>query len=131
MHRHRGGPGQDLHLDLRQAIHHINPSFAWKPTLAGAASAVADEFASIPQVFSVNITTGHDNLYAFVVAADQPLLAKLIVETLPAIAGLSRVQSALMIQLFSGTRWRLGGLTPDQVQAVTPEPAKKRSGARI
>jgi hypothetical protein len=34
MHRHRGGPGQDLHLDLRQAVHHINPSFAWKPTLA-------------------------------------------------------------------------------------------------
>jgi hypothetical protein len=33
MHRHRGGPGQDLHLDLRQAVHHINPSFAWKPTL--------------------------------------------------------------------------------------------------
>ncbi|MGO9035344.1 hypothetical protein [Mycobacterium sp.] len=23
MHRHRGGPGQDLHLDLRQAVHHI------------------------------------------------------------------------------------------------------------
>ncbi|HME76892.1 MAG TPA: AsnC family transcriptional regulator [Mycobacterium sp.] len=31
----------------------------------GAASAVADEFAAIPQVFSVNITTGQDNLYAF------------------------------------------------------------------
>ena len=41
----------------------------------GAASAVADEFAAIPQVFSVNITTGPDNLYAFVIAADQPLLA--------------------------------------------------------
>ena len=24
-HRHRGGPGQDLHLDLRQAVHTINP----------------------------------------------------------------------------------------------------------
>jgi DNA-binding Lrp family transcriptional regulator len=91
----------------------------------GAASAVADEFAAIPQVFSVNITTGQDNLYAFVVAADQPLLAKLIVDKLPAIAGLNRVQSALMTQLFSGTRWRLGGLSPDQVRAVTPEPAKR------
>lgn len=28
MHRHRGGPGQDLQLDLRQAVHHINPSYA-------------------------------------------------------------------------------------------------------
>jgi DNA-binding Lrp family transcriptional regulator len=90
----------------------------------GAAPAVADEFASIPQVFSVNITTGHDNLYAFVIAADQPRLAALVVDTLPAIAGLYRVQSALMTQLFSGTRWRLGGLSPDQARAVTPEPAK-------
>jgi DNA-binding Lrp family transcriptional regulator len=90
----------------------------------GAAATVAAEFASIPQVFSVNITTGPDNLYAFVVAADQPLLAALVVDRLPAITGLSRVQSALMTQLFSGTRWRLGGLSPDQVRAVTPEPAK-------
>ena len=90
----------------------------------GAAATVAAEFASIPQVFSVNITTGPDNFYAFVVAADQPLLAALVVDRLPAIAGLNRVQSALMTQLFSGTRWRLGGLSPDQVRAVTPEPAK-------
>jgi DNA-binding Lrp family transcriptional regulator len=90
----------------------------------GTAPAVASEFAAIPQVFSVNITTGRDNLYAFVIAADQPLLAALVVDMLPAITGLNRVQSALMTQLFSGTRWRLGGLSPDQVRAVTPEPAK-------
>jgi DNA-binding Lrp family transcriptional regulator len=90
----------------------------------GAASAVANEFAAIPQVFSVNITTGRDNIYALVVAADQPLLAELLVDTLPAVSGLNRVQSALLTQLFSGTRWRLGGLSPDQVRAVTPEPAK-------
>jgi DNA-binding Lrp family transcriptional regulator len=59
-----------------------------------------------------------------VVAADQPLLAELLVDTLPAVSGLNRVQSALLTQLFSGTRWRLGGLSPDQVRAVTPEPAK-------
>jgi crotonobetainyl-CoA:carnitine CoA-transferase CaiB-like acyl-CoA transferase len=35
MHRLRGGPGQHLHVDLRQAVHHINPSFRWEPTLAG------------------------------------------------------------------------------------------------
>ena len=40
------------------------------------------------------------------------------------IAGLNRVQSSLMTELFSGTRWRLGGLSSDQVRAVTPEPAK-------
>ncbi len=41
MHRHRGGPGQDLHLDLREAVHHINPSFHWHPTLAGEFPSIA------------------------------------------------------------------------------------------
>jgi DNA-binding Lrp family transcriptional regulator len=90
----------------------------------GAAQAVASEFALIPQVFSVNITTGKDNLYALVVAANQPLLAELVVDTLPAVAGLNRVQSALITNLFSDARWRLGGLSPGQVRAVTPESAK-------
>ena len=35
LHRHRGGPAQDLHLDLRQALHTINPSAFWHPTLNG------------------------------------------------------------------------------------------------
>lgn len=57
MHRHRGSPGQDLHLDLRQEVHHINPSFAWKPTLAV-------EFPSIALVLSAQD------------AVFEPLLAK-------------------------------------------------------
>ena len=35
LHRHRGGPAQDLHLDLRQAVHTINPGAFWHPTLNG------------------------------------------------------------------------------------------------
>ena len=34
-HRRRGGPAQDLHLDLRQAVHTINPAAFWRPTLNG------------------------------------------------------------------------------------------------
>jgi crotonobetainyl-CoA:carnitine CoA-transferase CaiB-like acyl-CoA transferase len=34
-HRQRGGPAQDLHLDLRQAVHTINPGAFWHPTLNG------------------------------------------------------------------------------------------------
>lgn len=34
-HRHRGGPAQDLELDLRQAVHSINPGAFWHPTLNG------------------------------------------------------------------------------------------------
>jgi crotonobetainyl-CoA:carnitine CoA-transferase CaiB-like acyl-CoA transferase len=33
--RHRSGPSQDLHLDLRQAVHQINPHAFWHPTVAG------------------------------------------------------------------------------------------------
>ena len=89
----------------------------------GSAQSVANEFATRPQVFSVNITTGKDNIYALLVAADQPLLSELIVDVLPAVTGTVRVQSALITELFSGTRWRLGGLSSGQVRAVTPDPA--------
>uniref|UniRef100_UPI001C24A7E6 CoA transferase n=1 Tax=Nocardia alni TaxID=2815723 RepID=UPI001C24A7E6 len=34
-HRRRGGPDQDLHVDLRQAVHGITPHAFWHPTLAG------------------------------------------------------------------------------------------------
>ncbi|MGB8389517.1 Lrp/AsnC family transcriptional regulator [Mycobacterium sp.] len=87
----------------------------------GAAPSVANELAGRPQVFSVNITTGRDNIYALLVAADQPLLSALIVDVLPAVTGLLRVQSALITKLFSGTRWRLGGLSSGQLHAVTPD----------
>jgi crotonobetainyl-CoA:carnitine CoA-transferase CaiB-like acyl-CoA transferase len=34
-HRHRGGPDQDLGLDLRQAVHGVTPGAFWHPTLNG------------------------------------------------------------------------------------------------
>jgi crotonobetainyl-CoA:carnitine CoA-transferase CaiB-like acyl-CoA transferase len=34
-HRQRRGPGQHLELDLRQAVHEINPGAFWHPTLNG------------------------------------------------------------------------------------------------
>jgi crotonobetainyl-CoA:carnitine CoA-transferase CaiB-like acyl-CoA transferase len=34
-HRQRRGPQQDLRLDLRQAVHAINPGAFWRPTLNG------------------------------------------------------------------------------------------------
>jgi crotonobetainyl-CoA:carnitine CoA-transferase CaiB-like acyl-CoA transferase len=38
LHRCRGGAAQDLELDLRQAVHGINPSAFWHPTLSGEAA---------------------------------------------------------------------------------------------
>jgi crotonobetainyl-CoA:carnitine CoA-transferase CaiB-like acyl-CoA transferase len=37
-HRRRGGPAQDLELDLRQAVHAINPDLSWHPKLNGQPS---------------------------------------------------------------------------------------------
>ncbi len=34
-HRQRGGPAQDLAVDLRQAVHGINPGAFWHPTVNG------------------------------------------------------------------------------------------------
>src|SRR5262249_9171578 len=52
LHRHGGGAGQELHLDLRQAVHHINPSYVREPTLAGEFPSIAlvldNPFALIP-----------------------------------------------------------------------------------
>jgi DNA-binding Lrp family transcriptional regulator len=89
----------------------------------GAASSVTTQFASRPHLFSVNVTSGRDNVYALLVAADQRLLSELIVDVLPATPGLCRVRSALITQLFSGASWRLGGLSADQLRAVKPAPA--------
>ena len=97
----------------------------------GAAQQVAAEFASRPQVFSVNITTGTDNLYALLVAVGQPLLSELIVDVLPAVPGLLRVQASLLTELFSGTRWRLGGLSSGQVRAIAPDPATVAPEAQV
>ncbi|HYB38447.1 MAG TPA: Lrp/AsnC family transcriptional regulator [Mycobacterium sp.] len=88
----------------------------------GVAQSVATQLAALPQVFSVNITTGSDNVYALLVAADQWLLSELLVDVLPRVEGLRHVQTAQITQMFSGTRWRLGGLSSSQVRAVTPEP---------
>jgi crotonobetainyl-CoA:carnitine CoA-transferase CaiB-like acyl-CoA transferase len=35
LHRLRGGPAQDLELDLREAVHSINPSAFWHPSVNG------------------------------------------------------------------------------------------------
>ncbi len=90
----------------------------------GATPSVATALAARPHVFSVNITTGQPNLFALLVAADQPLMSGLLVDALPAVPGLQRAQSSLITHLFSGTRWRLGGLSSGQVRTVASEPPK-------
>lgn len=89
----------------------------------GQAAAVADELARLPQVFSVHMTTGQHNVYALVATTDEAVLSELLVDRLPAMRGLRSLTTARVVHLFSGTRWRLGGISATQAKAVTEEPA--------
>jgi DNA-binding Lrp family transcriptional regulator len=80
---------------------------------------VAELWAAVPQVASVHITTGRYNVYGLVVAADESMLARLIVDVLPGVPGVRSVQTATMFRLFSGTFWRLGAISAHQAADVS------------
>lgn len=84
----------------------------------GAAQSVADRWAAMPHVFSVHITSGRYNVYALLVAADESMLSRLLLHSLPGIDGVRAVRSAVMFRLFSGTHWRLGAISARQVRDV-------------
>ncbi|WP_197508788.1 Lrp/AsnC family transcriptional regulator [Mycobacterium sp. 1081908.1] len=84
----------------------------------GAAPSVAKQLASVPQVFSVHITTGRYNVYALVLAADDMRLAHLLVDALPRTVGIRAVETASVVHLFSGVDWRLGAISAAQTKEV-------------
>jgi DNA-binding Lrp family transcriptional regulator len=88
----------------------------------GMAQQVADRWASVAQVFSVHLTTGRYNAYALIVAADDAMLARLLIDVLPATPGIRAIRSSTMFRLFSGTYWRLGAISPRQAREVAPGP---------
>jgi DNA-binding Lrp family transcriptional regulator len=85
----------------------------------GQTGTVAARWAAVPQVASVHITSGRYNVYGLVVAADESMLARLIVDILPGVAGVRAVQTATMVRLFSGTFWRLGAISAHQASDVS------------
>jgi hypothetical protein len=87
----------------------------------GAATEVAGRLAMVPQAFTVNLTSGRNDVYALVVAADQPTLARLLLDVLPGVGGLRGVETSPALRLFSSTRWRLGALTREDARAVASE----------
>ncbi|MBB5166436.1 Lrp/AsnC family transcriptional regulator [Mycobacterium sp. AZCC_0083] len=86
----------------------------------GQAQAVAEEWAAVPQAASVHITTGRYNVYGLIVAADESMLARLVVDVLPSVVGVRAVQTATMFRMFSGTYWRLGAISAHQAADVSP-----------
>jgi len=87
----------------------------------GAANRVAERLATVPQAFTVNLTSGRNDVYALVVAADQPTLARLLLDVLPGVGGLRGAETSPALRVFSSTRWRLGALTREDARAVAGE----------
>jgi DNA-binding Lrp family transcriptional regulator len=84
----------------------------------GQVQATAAALTALPQVFSVHLTTGTNDLYALVVAADAQILARLLLEDLPRVPGLLRVRTSVMTQMFSGAHWRLGAISRQQASEI-------------
>ncbi|MEZ0069101.1 DNA-binding Lrp family transcriptional regulator [Streptacidiphilus sp. MAP12-20] len=84
----------------------------------GQVQATAAALTALPQVFSVHLTTGTNDLYALVVAADAQILARLLLEDLPQVPGLLRVRSSVITQMFSGAHWRLGAISRQQASEI-------------
>lgn len=85
----------------------------------GRTGRVAEQWAAMPHVASVHITSGRYNVYGLVVAADEAMLARLIIDALPGVHGVTAVQTAMMFRLFSGTYWRLGPISAHQASDVS------------
>jgi DNA-binding Lrp family transcriptional regulator len=64
-----------------------------------SAEEVADDLAAVPEVFSVNIAIGAQDIEILVVAEDPPALNKLLADTLAGVAGVKRLTPALAVDV--------------------------------
>ena len=62
-----------------------------------APEAVARDLASLPEVFSVNVVVGAQDIEVLVVSQDQAALNELVGQRLPAVAGVRRLTPALAL----------------------------------
>ncbi|HHW83065.1 MAG TPA: Lrp/AsnC family transcriptional regulator [Actinomycetales bacterium] len=95
---------------------------------------VTEALVDLPQVASLQVTTGDYALYALVVTSDRDALASLILDGIGQIPGIRRLSTAVMVRLFGGRQWNLGALDPAQraeVKGRTLSPPARRSGAEV
>ncbi|MFT6288428.1 MAG: Lrp/AsnC family transcriptional regulator for asnA, asnC and gidA [Alcanivorax sp.] len=60
---------------------------------------VAKDLAAVPEVFSVNVATGAQDIEILVVAEDPPALNTLLANTLARVAGVKRLTPALAVNV--------------------------------
>ena len=84
--------------------------------------AVARELARLPEVFSVNVVVGAQDIEVLVVSQDQAALHELVARRLPAVAGVRRLTPALALDVLKNQ--------PDWVPFHELAPLQPSSGTR-
>jgi DNA-binding Lrp family transcriptional regulator len=116
-------------LGQRQ-LHTMSVAFLELSCEAGAATAVADELARQPHVFTVQHVAGSYDLWAIAIAPNLSILSEYLLHRLPRQPGITRVRTHIATRAFDlSLRWRLRVLNAEQVARLRPpvvDPASTR-----
>ena len=96
----------------------------------GRTEEVGRALAAVPQVASVYVTDGSFDVHSLVFASDMNALGSLLVDTLPRLGGTVRTRAKVVIDWFSGVRWRLGAISSGQERSVADDDAGADRRAR-
>lgn len=84
----------------------------------GRSEEVGRALARVPQVISVYLTAGTFDVQTLVFAATMADLTDLVVDHLPAVAGVTRARAHVGTEWYSRVRWRLGAISERDERAL-------------
>ncbi|GAA2787039.1 Lrp/AsnC family transcriptional regulator [Saccharopolyspora taberi] len=97
---------------------HVCGAFLDVDCAAGAASAVARELTCHPHVLTLERVAGPHELLVTVATGDLAAMSRYTLDVLPAIPGVTAVQTRIITYMFTeGGRWQVGAQTPEQLTA--------------
>lgn len=92
---------------------------------------VADHAARIPEIYSIDLTTGRRDLIATVAASDDVAMAEFILTRFSQIPGVRSVHTSLVTDVLRlGSDWRVGALTETQVRGIPPARPPRAAAAK-
>jgi DNA-binding Lrp family transcriptional regulator len=87
----------------------------------GQAAAIGEKLADVPQVVTIEHTTGEFDTVLIVTMPSLASLSDFLLIQLSQHPGIIRVRSHVCTKLFGGTSWRLGVLSPSQAGRLEPD----------
>lgn len=78
----------------------------------------AAELAQMSHVITIIAITGDFDLFAIVFSESLEAMATLLLEDIPAVAGIRRLRSNVGTEWYGGTRWRLDAINAEQAQQL-------------